>query len=139
MSIVFVKMRFQYLEHSLQKRMVCHSNQLLEAIIKLWQRGYPYSRIIDTINDSVMAQIFKGTVAYQVKKFQETNSVETIKKLDSLDLWGCLICKDQKKPKLSTQASLFIATSFVWTNQAWTELWKRTLFFEQCDIKIESL
>ena len=73
-------MRFQYLKHSLQKRMVYHSNQLLEAIIKLWQRGYPYSRIVDTINDSAIAQISKGTVAYQVKKFQETNSVETIKK-----------------------------------------------------------
>ena len=60
--------------------MVYHRNQLCEAIIKLWQRGYPYSRIVDTINDSAIAQIFKGTIAYQVKKFHETNSVETIKK-----------------------------------------------------------
>ena len=82
-------MRFQYLKHSLQKRMVYHSNQLLEAIIKLWQRGYPYSRIVDTINDSAIAQISKGTVAYQVKKFQETNSVETIKKN-----WTASICED---------------------------------------------
>ena len=29
---------------------------------------------------TAIAQIFKGTVAYQDKKFQETNSVETIKK-----------------------------------------------------------
>ena len=41
LSIIFVKERFQYLKHSLQKRMVYHSNQLLhETIIKLWQRGY---------------------------------------------------------------------------------------------------
>ena len=73
-------MKFQYLKHSLQKRVVYHSNQLLEAIIKLWQNGYPYSRIVDTINDSAIAQISKGTVAYQAKKFQEINSVETIKK-----------------------------------------------------------
>ena len=73
-------MRFQYLKHSLQERMVYHSNQLREAIIKLWQRGYSYSSIVDTINGSAIAQISKGTVAYQVKKFQETNSVETMKK-----------------------------------------------------------
>ena len=73
-------MRFQYLKHSLQKRMVYHSNQLREAIIKLWQRGYSYSSIVDTINGSAIAQISKGTVAYQVKKFQETNSVVTMKK-----------------------------------------------------------
>ena len=79
LSIVFVKMRFQYLKHSLQKRMVYHSNQLLEAIIKLWQRGYPYSRIVNIINDSAIAQISKRTVAYQVKKFQETESVETMR------------------------------------------------------------
>jgi hypothetical protein len=73
-------MRFQYLKHSLQERMVYHSNQLREAIIKLWQRGYSYSSIVDTINGSAIAQISKGTVAYQVKKFQETNSVKTMKK-----------------------------------------------------------
>ena len=60
--------------------MVYHSNQLREAIIKLWQRGYSYSSIVDTINGSAIAQISKGTVAYQVKKFQETNSVKTMKK-----------------------------------------------------------
>ena len=59
MSIVFVKIRFQYLNHSLQKRMVYHSNLLLEAVIKLWQRDYPYSRIVDIINDSAIAQIFQ--------------------------------------------------------------------------------
>ena len=64
-------MRFQYLKHSLQKRMVCHRNQLCEIIIKLWQGGYPYSRIVDTIID----------FAYQAKKFHKINSVETIKKI----------------------------------------------------------
>ena len=59
MSIVFAKIRFQFLNHSLQKRMVYHSNLLLEAIIKLWQRDYPYSKIVDTINDSAIAQIFQ--------------------------------------------------------------------------------
>ena len=63
MRIIFVKMRFQYLKHSLQKRMVYHSNQLREAIIKLWQSSYPYFRIVDSINDSAIAQISKGTLA----------------------------------------------------------------------------
>ena len=80
MSIIFVKEKFQYLKHSLQKRMVYHSNQLRKAIINLWQRGYSYSNIVDAINNSAIAKISKGTVAYQVKKFQETNSVETMKK-----------------------------------------------------------
>ena len=93
----FVEMNFQCLKHGLQRRMVYHRNQLLEAAIKLWQTGYPYSRIVDTINDSVIAQISKGTVAYQVKKFQETNSVKSIKIMDGLDMWGCLICQDQQK------------------------------------------
>ena len=82
-------MRFQYLKHSLQKRMVYHSNQLLEAIIKLWQRGNILTQGLLTPLMTAIVETSKGTVAYQVKKFQEINSVETLKKN-----WTASICED---------------------------------------------
>ena len=141
MSIVFVKMRFQYLKHSLQKRMVYHSNQLLEAIIKLWQRCYPYTRIVNIINDSAIAQISKSTVVYQVKKFQETKSVETMRMASICeDAWFAKINKKPKLSEIKRGCNENWLVRPVWTNQAWAELLKITLFFfEKSDIKIGSL
>ena len=141
MSIVFVKMKFQYLKHSLQKRMVYHSNQHLEAITKLWQRGYPYSRIVNIIIDSAIAQISKSTVAYQVKKFQETKSVETMRTASICeDAWFAKINKKPKLSEIKRNCNENWLVRPVWTNQTWTELLKRTLFFfERSDIKIGSL
>ena len=93
-------MRFQYLKHSLQKRMVYHSNQLREAIVKLWQRGYPYSKIVKAINDSAIAQISKSTVGYIIQKFQQTNSVENIKKSGRPRSVRTLLLKRSTKAKI---------------------------------------
>ena len=69
--------------------MVYHSNQLLEAIIKLWQRGNILTQGLLTPLMTAIVETSKGTVAYQVKKFQEINSVETLKKN-----WTASICED---------------------------------------------
>ena len=68
-------MRFQYLKHSLQKRMVYHSNQLREAIIKLWQSSYPYFRIVDSINDSAIAQIYANESPWLYQTFQDLETL----------------------------------------------------------------
>ena len=99
MSIVFVKIRFQYLNHSLQKRMVYHSNLLLEAVIKLWQRDYPNSRIVDIINDSAIAQIFQRRHSCISSQKVSGNKISWNHE-DGLNLWGCLICEDQQKAKI---------------------------------------
>ena len=126
-------MRFQYLKHSLQKRVVYHRSQLCEAIIKLWQRDYPYSRIVDSINDSAIAQISKGTDCLSSQKVSGNKfSWIHLKKLDGLGLWGGLIWEGQKKPKLSEikrGCNKHCPVKLVWPNQAWTEILRITLFF----------
>jgi len=80
--------------------MVYHSNQLCEAIVKLWQRGYPYSKIVKAINDSAIAQISKSTVGYIIQKFQQTNSVENIKKTGRPRSVRTLLLKRSTKAKI---------------------------------------
>ena len=53
-----------------------HSIQVREAIISLRAKGLPYSEIAKSINNAGLGPISKGTVCYNVKKYNETNSVK---------------------------------------------------------------
>ena len=51
-----------------------HSSQVREAIMTLRVNGFPYEKIAKSINNAGLGPISKGTVCYNVKKYEETNS-----------------------------------------------------------------
>ena len=52
-----------------------HSSQVREAIMTLRVNGFPYEKIAKSINNAGLGPISKDTVCYNVKKYEETNSV----------------------------------------------------------------
>ena len=51
-----------------------HSSQVREAIITLRAKGFSHEKIAKSINNAGLGPISKGTVCYNVKKYEETNS-----------------------------------------------------------------
>ena len=51
-----------------------HSSQVREAIITLRAKGFLHEKIAKSINNAGLGPISKGTVCYNVKKYEETNS-----------------------------------------------------------------
>ena len=60
-----------------------HSSQVREAIITLRAKGFLHEKIAKSINNAGLGPISKGTVCYNVKKYEETNS-KPHKNIDSL-------------------------------------------------------
>ena len=59
------------------------SSQVREAIITLRAKGFLHEKIAKSINNAGLGPISKGTVCYNVKKYEETNS-KPHKNIDSL-------------------------------------------------------
>ena len=60
-----------------------HSSQVREAILTLRAKGFLHEKIVKSINNAGLGPISKGTVCYNVKKYEETNS-KPHKNIDSL-------------------------------------------------------
>ena len=60
-----------------------HSSQVREAIITLRAKGFLNEKIAKSINNAGLGPISKGTVCYNVKKYEKINSKPN-KNIDSL-------------------------------------------------------
>ena len=60
-----------------------HSSQVREANLTLRAKGFSHEKIAKSINNAGLGPISKGTVCYNVKKYEKINSIPN-KNIDSL-------------------------------------------------------
>ena len=77
-----------------------HSSQVREAIITLRAKGFLHEKIAKSINNAGLGPISKGTVCYNVKKYEETNS-KPHKNIDSLKCALQVACDDLNSEMIS--------------------------------------